>query len=175
MKTVENNLDKLSGKGAKSTAQKLDKLFDKLKTLDDLPTYTTDFQPSKKQQTREQGLDKYNNSIYKKTMDNLPSYTTDYQPKKQQQTREQRLNKFNNGIYKNKGQQSEKVYNTEDLNPYKFVKKDILNSTFSEITITNEPFNKNYSMPQLYDIYMKYDISDKEKKKELLNNIIFPK
>ena len=57
-------------------------------------------------------------------MDNLPSYTTDYQPKKQQQTREQRLNKFNNGIYKNKGQQAEKVYNTEDTKSYKFVKKD---------------------------------------------------
>ena len=144
-------------------------MFDKLKTLDDLPTYTTDYQPTKKQQSREERLDKFNSSDYKKTMDNLPSYTTDYQPSKKQQTREQRLSKFNHGIYKNKGQQAEKVYNTEDKSPYKFVKKDILNSAFSEITITNEPFNKNYSMPQLYDIYE----NTEQESKEILNNIIF--
>jgi len=143
-------------------------LFDKLKTLDDLPTNTSEYQPSKKQQSRGERLDKFNSSDYKKTIDNLPSYTTDYQPSKKQQTREQRLNKFNNGIYKNKGQQAEKIYYTEEKSPYKFVKKDILNSAFSEITITNESFNKNYSMPQLYDIYMKSDISNKEEKKGII-------
>jgi len=48
------------------------------------------------------------------------------------------------------------------------VKKDILNSAFSEITITNEPFNKNYAMPQLYDIYTKIN----KQKRELSNNNI---
>jgi len=104
-----------------------------------------------------------------KKNDNLPSYTSYYQPTKQKQTREQRLDKFNKGIYKNKGNKSEKFYNVDDEKPYKFVKRDILNSTFSEITITNEPFNRNYSMQHLYNIYME---TEKESR-ELLNNIIF--
>jgi len=66
IKTVENHLDKLSGKGAKTTAKKLDKLFDKLNTFNNLPSYTTDYNPTKQQQTSEQRLDKFNNSDYKK-------------------------------------------------------------------------------------------------------------
>jgi len=42
IKTVDNHLNKLSGKGAKITAKKLNKLFDKLNTFNDLPSYTTD-------------------------------------------------------------------------------------------------------------------------------------
>jgi len=53
IKTVENNLDKLSRKGAKITAKKLDKLFDKLKTFNDLPSYTTDYIQTNQKQSSE--------------------------------------------------------------------------------------------------------------------------
>jgi len=68
IKTVENHLDKLSRKGAIITAKKLDKLFDKLNKFNDLPLYTTDYNPINQKQSSEDRLDKFNNSDYKKKL-----------------------------------------------------------------------------------------------------------
>ena len=66
IKTVENHLMKLLGKGAKNTATKLDKLFNKLNAFNNLPSIqTTDYQPSKQKQTREQRINNFNNKTYK--------------------------------------------------------------------------------------------------------------
>ena len=81
----------------------------------------------------------------------LPLYTSDYQPSKEKLTREERINKFNNKTYKHKGEIEEKLY--EGDSPYTIIKRDILNSAFTEISIKNESLNKKYSIKQLYYIY----------------------
>ena len=99
----------------------------------------------------------------------LPVYTPEYQPSKKQQTREQRLENFNNKIYNVKNKE-EKTYNQNEKSPKKFIKRDILNSAFTEVIIKNEPFNKNFSKDQLYKYYNDNDDKNKE---EILRNIIF--
>jgi len=71
IKTVENHFNKLNGKGAKATTAKLDKLFDKFQTFNNLPSHTQDYQPTPKKQTREDRLRKFNEGIYENKGDQV--------------------------------------------------------------------------------------------------------
>ena len=99
----------------------------------------------------------------------LPVFTTDYQPTKNKQTRDQRLDNFNNKLYNVKNKE-EKIYNQNEKTSYTLIKKEILNSAFTEISITNEPFNKNYSIEKLYLLYTNDETRTSE---EILRNLIF--
>ena len=64
IKTVENHLSKLASKGAKATANKLDKLFDKFNSFIQLPAHTDDYKPTPTKQNREDRLRKFNEGVY---------------------------------------------------------------------------------------------------------------